>query len=280
LHTLDAIDQPATVHLELDSQPGSVALVRAALSGLGDVVVVDAELLDSVKTAVSEACNNVVMHAYGPDPGPLDVTLQISGDGVEATVVDHGSGIRDLTASEDRMGVGLAIISALTDRAEFAGPAGGTAVRMSFGHPGPATAVLDHTPGLAGDIIVTLSPVALLRGILGRVARTDAAAARFSLDRFSDLFLVADAISAFAESSAAGPRISFAAVAATRRLELTIGPFRLGSGEALTNGDRFEGRGFPLSLLADELTIEREGDSEMLRVVLTDHRVRVLGESR
>ena len=55
----------SAVRLELDSRPERVALVRGMLVGLGGLLAWDAVLVDDLKTAVSEACNNVVLHAYG-----------------------------------------------------------------------------------------------------------------------------------------------------------------------------------------------------------------------
>ncbi len=58
------------------------------------------------------------------------------------------------------------------------------------------------TAGLSGDAVVSLSPVSFLGALLGRLARALAARARFSLDRFSDVYLVTDAIAAHAARAA------------------------------------------------------------------------------
>ena len=67
------------------------------LSGLGEHIGLDPELIDDIKTAVSEACNNVVLHAYPGGPGLLVVELKISVDGLEIVVADRG--LRDPAAS-------------------------------------------------------------------------------------------------------------------------------------------------------------------------------------
>jgi serine/threonine-protein kinase RsbW len=283
-------DPAANVRVELDSRPESLTLVRGMLAGVGELLGFDPELLDDLKTAVSEACNNVVLHAYGEEPGPLAVALQIDDGGVEVTVRDRGSGIQYVAPSDDRMGVGLAVISALADRAEFLrATGGGTEVRMAFlGRGGPhgmgngeAAPELDETwaSDLSGDVVVTLSPVALLPGILGRVARALAANARFSLDRFSDLYLVTDALAAHARDAAKSGWIVFAIASANHRLELTLGPFRSGTSAALgipTGSGRQES---PLALLANELSAQALESSELLRVVMLDPREPVAAES-
>jgi len=276
-----------TVKLELESRPESLILVRGMLLGAGARLGFDPELLHNLRTVVSEACNNVVLHAYGGGPGPLAVSLETTPDGVEATVRDWGRGIRQVTPSEDRMHVGLAVISALADRAQFLrAPDGGTEVRMAFTgrrglrtlDPSPDLETGDHvTVDLSGDAIATLSPVGLLAGVLARVATGLAARARFSLDRFCDLYLVTDAVAAHAGPAAVGDRLGFAVAARDRRLELTVGPFRAGSGVELQS-ERGLGRLDPaLSLLAVDLAVEPVPGAEIWRVVVLDPEAASLG---
>src|SRR5438105_10527419 len=73
----DAFKNPSTVSLELDSKPHSVALARGMLSAVLELLGFGPELLDDVKMAVSEACNNVVLHAYDDRVGPLLVELKL-----------------------------------------------------------------------------------------------------------------------------------------------------------------------------------------------------------
>ena len=62
----------AAVSLRLPARPENVAVVRQALTGLGDAFDLDADLLGDIKTAVTEACNNVVLHAYEETEDGLD----------------------------------------------------------------------------------------------------------------------------------------------------------------------------------------------------------------
>ena len=94
----------------------------------------DARLLD-INAAVSEACNNVVVHAYEGAEGPMDVYLWIQPTELEVIVRDRGVGIRPNVPEPglEVQGLGLSLIQALTDRVEFLGGKGeGTSVRMSF----------------------------------------------------------------------------------------------------------------------------------------------------
>lgn len=269
------------MRLELDSRPESPALVRAALTGVAELLEFDAELSDDLKIAVSEACNNVVVHAYDGEAGPLLVGMVIAPPRVEVTVRDWGGGIQQAGPSEDRMGVGLAVISALADRAEFiSAPDGGTEVRMAFTRPDGAARPLEHPVStgalvaspvrLPGDVIVTLSELELLGGVLGRVARAVAARAHFSVDRFSDVFLVTDAIASFTKTAASGAGITFAVVSGNRRLQLTVGPIRAGSAALLQEDGLFNQPGSVLALLADELVVDEVDGSEVLRIVVEE----------
>jgi anti-sigma regulatory factor (Ser/Thr protein kinase) len=265
-------DSPA-VRLELESRPECVTLVRSVLAALGDALALEPELLDDMKTAISEACNNVVVHAYGDEPGPMLVELAIGHDKVEAQVRDQGGGIKHASTSDDRMGVGLAVISALSNRAEFvSAPEGGTTVRMSFlGGSSELGRVMRNAPSieappLSGEVVATVTPVALLAGVLGRAARATAARAHFTVDRFSELGLVTDALGTHAEQSADGEPVGFSIQSAPRRLEISVGPLRAGARPAPA-----------LELLADEIHVEPAGDHELLRVVVTDPTRSVLG---
>jgi serine/threonine-protein kinase RsbW len=268
------------VRLELDSRPESVTLVRSMLAGVGETLRLDPELLDDLKTAVSEACNNVVMHAYGDAVGPLDVDVEIGPEELQVWVRDNGEGIRGVAAPTDRMGVGLAVISALADQVTFTSRDAGTEVRMAFSAHIPAASLPDAaaldgggwSEGLNGDVVVQLTPNFLLAGVLGRIGRALAARARFSVDRISELYPVADAIAAYAQASAATDRIAFAIAAEERRLELTLGPFDRGTGAQLSDGSGTAESAATLALLADEISTQQFGDSELLRVVVADQR--------
>jgi serine/threonine-protein kinase RsbW len=276
-------DSPA-VRLELDSRPETLTLVRGVLAGVAELIGLDPELLDDLKTAVSEACNNVVMHAYDGDTGPLGVRMYIEPEAIEVVVVDHGCGLPPLAPADETIrGVGLSVIRALAEQADFrSGPDGGTEVRMSFAgqRDGKPLFHLPSRPGpddhgadwLTGDAVVSLSPITLLAGVLGRVARALAARARFSLDRFSDVYLVTDAIAAHAGRAAQGARMSFAISTEAQRLELNIGPFTEGSGSQLSHEAPDYSAASALTMLSDELQVRRRDGAEVLHVVMLDRR--------
>jgi anti-sigma regulatory factor (Ser/Thr protein kinase) len=266
------------VHLELDSRPGSVALVRAVLAGASELLEFEAELLADLKTAVSEACNNVVMHAYAGDPGPLIVHLVAAGDAVEVTVRDCGSGINESGSAEEQEGLGIAVISALAAKTEvLSSPAVGTEVRMLFGYqagtPDLHRMVSEVDPGsgepVPGDVVVSVAPVSLLPGILGRVAGCVAAEAHFSIDSYADLYTITDGIAAHATNYASDDTISVGLAARPRQIEVTVGPFQAGTASHLRAAAP-NGPPLLLALLVDHIVARSLNGSEALHVMLVD----------
>ena len=255
------------------------------LGGVAELLSIDPELLDDLKTSVSEACNNVVLHAYGGEPGPMEVELFVTDDRFSVRVTDEGVGMPAPPPSGDiSQGIGLSVIRALTEDVQFSSaPGGGTEVVMDFSvrrdgrrlfeAPPAAASDADMTPANdgQGEVVVSLSPVTLLPGVLGRLARTLAATAHFSLDRFSDVYLVTDTLAAHASMAAEGQRIEARLAAADRRLELVVGPFRKGTGSRL-DVQATDHPASPLVLLSDQVAIQETGDAELLRVVVIDHR--------
>jgi len=270
-----------TVRLDLESKPQTLTIVRGMLSGVAELLAIDPELLDDLKTAVSEACNNVVLHAYGGEAGPMGVRLFVDEQRIRVTVQDHGEGF-PVDAADRTEGIGMSVIRALADQVHVLdGSEGGTVVRMDFAAQRAGRTLL-QLPSVAGpdegwglenmdEVVVSLSPVSLLTGVLGRLARTLAATAHFSLDRFSDVYLVTDTIAAHAARAAAGLRIDARLSAAERRLELTVGPFRPGASDVLC-ASRDEPSPSPLALLSDEVSVRNGIDGELLHVVVIDHR--------
>jgi serine/threonine-protein kinase RsbW len=144
------------VSLTMPARPEGVAVVRQALAGLADALDFDAAVLADMKMAVSEACTNVVVHAYDGADGTLEVEMSADDSGLTIRVRDRGSGIQpqvNPAREVPALGLGLPLIAALSDAFELQGSSGkGTEVRMTFhyardGDPAHANPV----PGTVGD---------------------------------------------------------------------------------------------------------------------------------
>src|ERR671923_213490 len=89
------------VRLTLPARAEGVAVVRQALAGMADALDVDAAVLADMKMAVSEACTNVVVHAYDDGDGLLEVDMSADDVGLTIRVRDHGSGIQPQVRSRE-----------------------------------------------------------------------------------------------------------------------------------------------------------------------------------
>jgi anti-sigma regulatory factor (Ser/Thr protein kinase) len=125
-------DDVPDLELSLPARAENVAVVRHVLGGVGDVLGLDPEVLDDIRLAVSEACANVVVHAYPGGDGLLIVRVFTRAETVAVSVRDHGGGMAPRTDSPG-LGVGLPLIASLARTLELSAPSGGgTEVRMSF----------------------------------------------------------------------------------------------------------------------------------------------------
>jgi anti-sigma regulatory factor (Ser/Thr protein kinase) len=271
------------VVLTLPNRPENVSLVREMLNGLADALDLARDRLDDIKTAVSEACNNVVLHAYEGGEGPMTLRVHINENSLEILVSDQGSGIRPRPPSDERMqGIGLSVIQALTDRVVFSGAGGeGTEVSMVFVAPdllaqytldAGDTAELERKLLGGSETNVAVAPAAQLSNILARVVTALAARARFSLDRLSDAQLVTDAIVAHAPASLDGTHLALGIDTADRRLELRVGPLREGRGALLVSQSAIGGLEPLLEKLSDTIEVETAGGGELLHLGLVDRR--------
>jgi serine/threonine-protein kinase RsbW len=125
----------ASLRLRLPARAENVAVVRQALNGVAEGLALEAFTLTDIKIAVSEACTNVVLHAYPAEEGPLLVDAWTDG-GEELVVVvrDQGSGFTPAARAESAgLGLGLALIASLSKEVQIGSePGGGTEVRMRF----------------------------------------------------------------------------------------------------------------------------------------------------
>jgi serine/threonine-protein kinase RsbW len=125
------------VVLTMPARAEGVGVVRQALAGIADALAFDAAVVADMKMAVTEACTNVVVHAYEEDAGEIEVQMLAGDDGLTIVVRDRGSGIQPKAARSEppALGLGLPLIAALSDAFELRGSTGeGTEVRMTFAY--------------------------------------------------------------------------------------------------------------------------------------------------
>jgi serine/threonine-protein kinase RsbW len=121
------------VRLTLPARPENVAVVRHVLGAFAEALDLPSEIVEDMRLAVTEACTNVVRHAYdGADAGRLEIVICPDGDILEVVVSDHGRGIGP-SPDTAGPGLGLPLIAALTHRLEIEhAPRTGSRLAMSF----------------------------------------------------------------------------------------------------------------------------------------------------
>lgn len=93
------VDGAAPMSLRLTAEPQNVGLVRDEVTRRAEALGMPADSVDDLKTIVSEACANVVTHAYPEDAPerPMEVEMREEDGEVTLVVRDRGTGIRPPT---------------------------------------------------------------------------------------------------------------------------------------------------------------------------------------
>lgn len=129
------------IKLEFPSLSANESFARAAAAGFAAQLDPTLEELGDIKTSVSEAVTNVIVHAYPDTIGKVSMRLRIlDGEKLEITVRDWGKGIDDLeqamepmytTGGEERSGMGFTIMESFMDKLRVKSkPGKGTTVTM------------------------------------------------------------------------------------------------------------------------------------------------------
>ena len=127
--------------LEFPSRSVNESFARSAVAEFAARMDPTMEELGDIKTAVSEAVTNAIVHAYPESIGSIKIRCRIlDGNVLEIVVRDSGRGIEDLskamqpmftTGSEERSGMGFTIMeSFMTSLKVKSSPGKGTVVHM------------------------------------------------------------------------------------------------------------------------------------------------------
>lgn len=129
------------IKLEFPSKSANEALARMTAAAFAAQLDPTMEELGDIKTAVSEAVTNCIVHAYPDSIGRVSMRLRILDGGVlEISVRDWGRGIENVeramqplftTGGEDRSGMGFTIMSSFMDKLRVrSAPGKGTTVTL------------------------------------------------------------------------------------------------------------------------------------------------------
>jgi serine/threonine-protein kinase RsbW len=223
------------LRLTLPATAENVMVVRQAVAGLGEALGLQGSRIADLKTVVTEACNNVVLHAYDDAPGPMRVTAEPGQGELEIKIADEGHGFRPRANEGDpSLGLGLPLIAALSDSFEISGGAGhgsSTTIRFSYVPPDFSNNGAPHE--LREELAMAISPGIMVRPVLARVIGALAARAEFSVDRLADTVLLGDAVSSSEGRDFYDGQVALSIKDDTGRLEVRVGPLVAGGGERL-----------------------------------------------
>ena len=129
------------VTLEFLSRSSNEGFARVAAAGFAAQLDPTLDELGDIKTAVSEAVTNAIVHGYPDQLGKIVMKLKLlENNTLEITVRDWGRGIEDIqqarqplftTGGEERSGMGFAIMESFMDRLTVKStPGRGTTVTM------------------------------------------------------------------------------------------------------------------------------------------------------
>jgi stage II sporulation protein AB (anti-sigma F factor) len=127
--------------IEFPGRSINESFARAVVASFAAQLDPTVDEINDIKTAVSEAVTNCIVHAYPEKIGTVIVKARISEDGqVEIVVKDRGVGIADIekartpmysTGKDERSGMGFTIMESFMDKLSVRSKVGGgTTVRM------------------------------------------------------------------------------------------------------------------------------------------------------
>lgn len=135
----DLQDEPRpTMTLVLRALAENVAVARQVCGGIAAAAGMDEPAVADLRLAVSEACTNVVLHAYDEsEAGLMEIGARVDEALLHVAVRDGGRGISGQSPTSG-LGLGIPIVEAVTEsmeieerRTDTNGPAGND-VRMTF----------------------------------------------------------------------------------------------------------------------------------------------------
>jgi anti-sigma regulatory factor (Ser/Thr protein kinase) len=124
--------QRGEVRLALPATVESLRRVRHAVEGFAEALDASPTAIGNVKIAVTEACSNVVVHAYPGHVGMVEVEAKYEDHNLVVWVRDYGRGITQPSARPG-LGIGLGLMASVSDVFEaYPGFLRGTTVVMRF----------------------------------------------------------------------------------------------------------------------------------------------------
>jgi len=130
-----------TMELRLPSMSINEGFARSVVGAFATQLNPTLEEVADIKTAVSEAVTNAIVHAYPDRIGEIVISASLSGQTLEVSISDKGVGISDIeqarqpffstAGDESRSGMGFTVMETFMDEVTvISAPGEGTTVKM------------------------------------------------------------------------------------------------------------------------------------------------------
>ncbi len=128
--------------LSIPAKSRNEGFARAAVGAFATQLDPTCEELADIKTAVSEAVTNAIVHGYGDRKGEVEILCKIIRDDLIVEISDKGKGIADIplamqplysgSGDEERSGMGFTVMESFMDTLDVTSqPDEGTTVIMT-----------------------------------------------------------------------------------------------------------------------------------------------------
>jgi len=241
-----ALDRPE-LRLQVPAKEESLPVVRQALRSLADTVDARREALEDAELALTEACSNVVEHAYPGADGEIEVSLLSREAEVLARVRDSGCGMA--AREPDRLagrGYGMAMIEAIARSIEVR-VEDGTEIAMTFD-------VGAHGAAMNG-VVTGEQPC---ERILRRLVAVVAAQADMPVDRMMEALHVAELLARHGLPRLVGDRVRIRIARDGDAFALRLGPLEEQGAAATVRDSEVPVVGSLLERLSDGVRVEHE----------------------
>ena len=128
--------------MQVDATLKNEAFIRSTVANFALPLGPTVSEINDIKTSVSEAITNCIIHGYSGKGGIIFVECQIDENILSVSIVDHGTGIKDIKKArepfyttknnEERSGMGFTLMETFMDTLEvFNNDHGGLTVKMT-----------------------------------------------------------------------------------------------------------------------------------------------------
>lgn len=128
--------------LEIDAKLENEGFIRSMVAAFCVQNNPSISVINDIKTAVSEAITNSIVHGYNNKGGKITLIVGLKEKLVDITIIDNGVGIKDIErakqpffttrANDERSGMGFTLMESFMDTLNVrANPSGGVIVSMT-----------------------------------------------------------------------------------------------------------------------------------------------------